>query len=626
LHKTEVMINYLQVENLTKTFGELVLFEDISFSVEKDSKVALIAKNGAGKTTLLNIIAGKETQDSGKITFRNDVSFGYLPQNPPVNDDLTVLEQVFVSSNKIVETIKFYNIALQSNNERELQDAIDKMDFYKAWNYEAQIKVILTKLKIYNFEQKVGTLSGGQKKRLAIANLLINEPDLLILDEPTNHLDIEIIEWLEEYLKKTRSTLLMVTHDRYFLDRVCDTLIEIDNNTIYRYKGNYSYFVNKRQERIRIHNQNVEKAANLLRKEAEWMRRMPKARTTKAKARIDNFYELSAKAKGKITEKNIEIDIISRRIGKKILEIKDISKSFGEKKILEDFSYSFTNGEKIGIVGNNGTGKTTLLNLITGNLSPDKGKIDRGQTIVFGYYKQTDINFSPEKRVIDIITDIADNIVLGSGRVLSAARFLEYFLFPTSKHYTMVEKLSGGEKKRLYLMTVLMKNPNFLILDEPTNDLDIMTLNVLEDFLINFNGCVLIVSHDRYFMDKVVDSLFVFEGDAQINYFVGKYTEYYWYKQEQEKRKKKQEKTPIIQKERNRKKNEKKMTFKEKRLFEELERQIPELEAEKQKIEAELNSGNLDYKEIEEKSKQLAEINSELEEKEMLWLELSEKL
>ncbi len=619
------MINYLQIENLTKSFGELVLFEDISFSVEKDSKVALIAKNGTGKTTLLNIIAGKETQDSGKIIFRNDITYGYLEQNPPVNDDLTVLEQVFLSSSEIVNAVKFYNYALESGNEKELQEAIDKMDFHKAWDFEAQIKVILTKLKIYDFEQRVGTLSGGQKKRLAIANLLINEPDLLILDEPTNHLDIEIIEWLEEYLTKTRSTLLMVTHDRYFLDRVCDTIIELDNNTAYRYKGNYSYFLEKRDERIQVHNQTVEKAKNLLRKEAEWMRRMPKARTTKAKSRIDNFYELSAKAKGKISEKNIEIDIISRRIGKKILELKDVSKSFGDKKILQDFSYSFTNGEKIGIVGNNGTGKTTLLNLITGELSPDSGEIDKGQTIVFGYYKQSDVNFDPDKKVIDVITDIADIITLGSGRQLSAARFLEYFLFPAPKHYTLVGKLSGGEKKRLYLMTVLMKNPNFLILDEPTNDLDIMTLNVLEDFLLSFKGCVLIVSHDRYFMDKVVDSLFVFEGDAKIKYFVGKYTEYYFYKKELEKRQKNIEKKEKVKKEKPHQNKSNKLTFKEKRLFEELEQEIPQLEAEIQELEAQLNSGDLNYQEIVEKSKRLAKIKEDLDEKEMQWLELSEK-
>ncbi|MEA3451247.1 MAG: ABC-F family ATP-binding cassette domain-containing protein [Bacteroidota bacterium] len=620
------MINYLQVENLTKSYGDLVLFEDISFSIPKDSKVALIAKNGTGKTSLLNIIAAIDTADSGQVTFTNNITFGYLEQNPAVNDDLTVLEQIFNSSNEVVTAVREYEFAVNSGDEKLMELAIEKMDFHKAWDFEARIKIILTKLKITDFDKNVGILSGGQKKRLAIANLLINEPDILILDEPTNHLDVDIIEWLEEYLKKTNSTILMVTHDRYFLDRVCDEIIEIDDNSVFRYKGNYSYFLEKRDERILLHNLNVDKARNVLRKEAEWMRRMPKARTTKAKYRIENFHKLSEKAKGKIHDKNFEIDIVSRRIGKKILELKNISKSFGDLKIIEDFSYSFTNGEKIGIVGNNGTGKTTFLNLLTEELLPDSGEVQKGQTIVFGYYKQTGIKFSPDKKMIEIIRDIADNIMLGNGSLMSASQFLEYFLFPSSMHYSPVEKLSGGEQKRLYLMTVLMKNPNFLILDEPTNDFDIMTLNVLEEFLLSFNGCVIIVSHDRYFMDKVVDSLFVFEGNAKMRNFVGKYSEYFYYQKEREKEQKLSNKQDKPKNKLKEKTKSNKLSYNEKRLFEKIEKEIPVLEEEKEKLENLLSSGSLSQQEIVEKASRLTQIKDELNEKELTWLELSERL
>lgn len=620
------MINYLQVENLTKSFGETVLFEDISFSVEKDSKVAIIAKNGTGKTSLLNIIAGKDTADDGKITFTNNISFGYLEQDPLVDDTKTVLEQIFHSSSEVLAAVKEYEHAIAFGDEKLLQSATEKMDFYQAWDFEAKIKIILTQLKITNFDQIVGTLSGGQKKRLALANLLINEPDLLILDEPTNHLDVDIIEWLEEFLTKTGSTLLMVTHDRYFLDRVCDEIIEIDNNSVYRYKGNYSYFLEKREERILLHNLNVDKARNILRTEAEWMRRMPKARGTKAKYRIESFHKLTERAKGKIQEKSFEIDIVTRRIGKKILDVKNISKSFGDLKIIDDFSYSFVNGEKIGIVGNNGTGKSTFLNILTGEILPDKGEVEKGQTIVFGYYKQTGMEFDPQKKVIEIITDIADIITLGNGRQMSASQFLEYFLFQNSMHYSLVEKLSGGERKRLYLMTVLMKNPNFLILDEPTNDLDIMTLNILEDFLLNFNGCVLIVSHDRYFMDKVVDNLFVFEGNAEMENFVGKYTEYFYYKKENEKESKSSKKVEKTQKQVSEKPKSNKLTFNEKRLFESLEKEIPALEKEKAEIEELLNSGKLSQEQIIQKAERLQQVMNELDEKELIWLEMSERI
>ena len=536
------MTNYLQVENLTKSYGELVLFEDISFSVMKDQKVAIIAKNGVGKTSLLDIINQKDTADSGLITFKNDITIGYLEQNPKFDGTKTVLEQVFESSNEVMEVVKEYENSLHSGDEQQMQKAIEQMDVHQAWDYESKIKIILTLLKISNFEQKVATLSGGQKKRLAIANLLINEPNLLILDEPTNHLDVQLIEWLEAFLSKSNSTLLMVTHDRYFLDRICNHIIEIDNNTVYNYRGNYSYFLEKRQERILLHNLGVDKAKNLYKKELEWSKRAPKARTSKAKYRLDNVDELEKKSTGKIIDKNLEFGIKTQRVGKKILNLKNVSKNFGDLKIIENFSYNFVNGEKIGIVGKNGVGKSTFLNIITGDLNADSGEIDKGQTIVYGYYKQTGLVFNENEKMIDVIQNIADNITLGDGRVASAAQFLEYFLFPAKMHYNKVDKLSGGELKRLYLMTVLMKNPNFLILDEPTNDLDIMTLSVLEDYLQNFKGCVLIVSHDRYFMDKVVDSLFVFDGDTKISSFVGKYSDYYNYKKEKEKSEKQTEK------------------------------------------------------------------------------------
>lgn len=617
-------MNYLQVENLTKSFGELLLFEDISFTIDKDEKVALIAKNGTGKTSLLNIIAGTDTPDNGQVTFKNDITVGYLEQNPKVDNNKTVIEQVFASANEIVDVVRNYEKALTSADEKVLQDAIELMDFHKAWDYEVQIKTILTQLKINNFDQKVGELSGGQKKRLALANLLINEPDLLILDEPTNHLDVEIIGWIEEYLTKTRSTLLMVTHDRYFLDRVCNQIIEIDNNTVYQYNGNYSYFLEKREERIELHNLNIDKAKNMYKQELEWAKRMPKARTGKAKYRLDNVKKLEEQSRGKIVDKNININVQTQRVGKKILEVKNVSKSFDDLKILNDFSYRFTNGEKIGIVGKNGVGKTTFLNIITENMKPDVGEIEIGQTITFGYYKQTGLQFDNSKRVIDIITEIADIITLGDGTKVSATRFLEYFLFPPKTHYSNVEKLSGGEKKRLFLMTVLMKNPNFLILDEPTNDLDIMTLSVLEDYLLSFNGCVLIVSHDRYFMDKVVDSLFIFEGEGKINSYVGKYSDYYDFKKIIEIEKKKEVKKDKPKKEKIKSERPKKLSFNKKRLLEQLDEEIPKLQQQKDEIEQLLSSGTLSHEEITKKAEELELIKEELDDKEMQWLELSE--
>ncbi len=620
------MISYIQAENITKSFGELVLFEDISFSINKDRKVAIIAKNGTGKTSLLNILTGNDTADEGKVTQKNGITIGYLEQSPHVDNSKTVIEQVFNSANKIVEIVSNYENAIGGDNEKEMQEAIEQMDFYKAWDYEAKIKQILTQLKITNLKQKVGELSGGQKKRLAIANLLINEPDLLILDEPTNHLDLQLIEWLEEYMQKSKSTLLMVTHDRYFLDRICNEIIEIDNNTVYKYNGNYSYFLSKRAERVQIHNLNVEKAQNLLRTELDWVRRMPKARGTKAKYRLDNFDKLKEKSKGKIIDEKLELNIKTRRTGKKILELYNISKGYGDLKLIKNFSYKFNFNEKIGIVGNNGSGKSTFLNLITESIELDEGRIEKGKTIVFGYYKQTGMKISPDKKVIEVIKDIAEVITLGNGKQLSALQFLENFLFPSKMHYNKVDTLSGGEKRRLYLMTVLMKNPNFLILDEPTNDLDIATLNVLENYLINFSGCLIIVSHDRYFMDKVVDTLFVFEKNEQINNFIGTYSDYYFQKKEKEKKEKKNNINikPVQQKSVKIKK--KKLSYKEKKEFEIIEKEIPMLEIKKKEIETLLNSGKLNHTEIAEKAKELAKIKDTIDEKEMIWLELSEKM
>ena len=616
------METYLQVDNISKSFGDLTLFENISFSLMKDQKTALIAANGTGKTTLLNIIADVDTADSGKIIFKNDISISYLTQNPVLDETKTALDFVLDTSGEVAEAVNKYEHALASGNELQMREAMDLMDAAQAWDYEAKVKIILTKLKIFDFDKLISEMSGGQKKRVAMANILAKEPDFLILDEPTNHLDLEIIEWLENYLKNTRTTLLMVTHDRYFLDRVCNNIIEISDNTVYRYNGNYSYYLKKRAERIEQQKEQNLKLNNYLKKESEWIRRMPQARATKAKFRVDKYYSLSGQLHNHI-EKSIDIDFVGRRIGKKILELKDVSFAFDDLKIIENFSYSFTNGEKIGIVGNNGTGKTTFLNLITGNLQPDSGEIQIGQTIAYGYYKQTGLQFDENQRVIDVIKAIADVVNLGDGRQMSASQFLEYFLFPHSKQYVKVEKLSGGERKRLYLMTVLMRNPNFLILDEPTNDLDIMTLNVLEDFIESFQGCVIVVSHDRYFMDKIVDGLFVFEGNAEINFYVGKYSEFYNFRFAQ---KQQQEKTDKLEKQKPKSHQKKKgLTYKEKLLMEQLSKDIERLTEEKQSLIDEIEQGSLDFKVLFEKSKQLEKVNSELDQKEMQWLELSEK-
>ncbi|MGM0408591.1 MAG: ABC-F family ATP-binding cassette domain-containing protein, partial [Bacteroidota bacterium] len=498
------MISYLQVEHLKKSFGDLLLFEGITFGIDKDQKVALVAKNGTGKSTLLNIIAGKDSPDEGKITFRRDLKIGFLEQNPPLNLKNTIIDEVFQSSQEIKKAIIEYNTAIETKSDELLTQATEKMDRLQAWGYDVKVKQILSKLKIDRYDQLIENFSGGERKRVALAKVLIEEPDLLLLDEPTNHLDLDMIEWLENYLKNSRSTLLMVTHDRYFLDRVCNEIIEMDNSKIFQYKGNYTYFLKKRDERLKAEESQVEKAKNLLRKEEDWMRRMPKARSHKAKYRIDNYYELKDVAGNNRNEDEMQINVQSSRMGKKIVNVKNLNKSFDDLTILKNFSYNFNRGEKIGIVGDNGTGKSTFLNLITGNIPADSGHLEIGKTVVFGYYRQEGIKYNENQRVIDIVQEIAEVVTLGNGKQMSVKEFLNFFLFPYDMHYTPVYKLSGGEKRRLYLVTVLMQKPNFLILDEPTNDLDIMTLAVLEEYLSTFDGCVIIVSHDRYFMDQVV--------------------------------------------------------------------------------------------------------------------------
>ena len=617
-------VPYLQVDNLTKSFGDLVLFENISFGIAEGQRVGLIAKNGTGKTTLLNVIAGKEGYDNGNIVFRRDLRVDYLEQDPQYPEELTVLEACFHHGNSTVELIKEYERCMETDGHPGLDELLVRMDQEEAWEYEQKAKQILSQLKIRNFDQKVKQLSGGQLKRVALANALITEPDLLILDEPTNHLDLDMTEWLEEYLRRTNLSLLMVTHDRYFLDRVCSEIIEIDNRQLYQYKGNYSYYLEKRQERIDAKSVEIERANNLYRTELDWMRRMPQARGHKARYREDAFYELEKVAKQHIRNDNVKLEVKASYIGSKIFEADHLYKSFGDLKILDDFSYIFARYEKMGIVGNNGTGKSTFIKILMGQVQTDSGTVDIGETVRFGYYSQDGLQFDEQMKVIDVVQDIAEVIELGNGKKLTASQFLQHFLFTPETQHSYVYKLSGGERRRLYLCTVLMRNPNFLVLDEPTNDLDIITLNVLEEYLQNFKGCVIVVSHDRYFMDKVVDHLMVFNGQGDIRDFPGNYSDYRDWKdakaqQEKEAEKPQEEKTARV-----RLNDKRKMSFKEKREFEQLEKEIAELETEKAQIEEQLCSGTLSVDELTEKSKRLPEVNDLIDEKTMRWLELSE--
>ncbi|MFN8255105.1 MAG: ATP-binding cassette domain-containing protein [Bacteroidales bacterium] len=617
------MVSYLQVEGISKAFGENILFKDISFSLHKDEKVALIAKNGTGKSTLLNIITGKDIADSGKISLRRELRISYLPQDPEFNLNNSILEQVLASSGSISEIIDEYHIALESGNTARIEKAGEQMDVNNAWDFDQKIIQVLSKLNLPEINRPIKNLSGGEKRRLALAAALVNPADLLILDEPTNHLDLQMIEWLEKYLKSLTGSLLMVTHDRYFMENVCNTIIEIENNKTFQYNGNYQYYVEKRAERLKEMQANIDKASNIYRKELDWMRRMPQARATKAKYRIENFYRIQEIASQKIDTAKQTIEIESKRLGKKILEIENLSKAFGEKTIIKNFTFNFSKSEKIGIVGPNGSGKSTFLNLITGVMAPDSGKIEKGETVHFGYYRQEGINLPEDMRMIDVIKEIADVVNLGQEKSMTAMQLLEYFRFPKEKHYSFVSKLSGGERKRLYLITVLMKSPNFLVLDEPTNDFDIQTLNVLEEYLNNFRGNVLIVSHDRYFMDKVVDQLFIFGENGNIQSFPGNYSDYQYDTELQEKEFQKQEKQlkPVVQPVAREKK---KFGYKEKKEFEAIELEIQNLNNEKINIENLLNSGKLSNAELVENSNRYTQVLQLLNEKENRWIELSD--
>jgi len=617
-------LNYLQAEKISKSYRENSLFESLSLTVEKNQKLALIARNGAGKSTLLRILAGEEEPDSGMVNTVQGLTIGFLHQNPELHDHLEVIEQVLFSLPHLSNAIKNYEQAIIKGDHEPLDKAILEMDRLCAWDCETRIKEVLTQLKIGDLNQKVGELSGGQRKRIALATVLVPQPDLLILDEPTNHLDLEMIEWLEEYLSQSFITVLMVTHDRYFLDRVCTEILELNEKTMYRYKGNYQVYLDKRQERIEWDQKQAEKSSAVMKKELEWVNRMPKARGTKPKYRIEAFEQLREDSKKEYQAGIGDISFITRRMGKKVLDLYDLSKSFDDLLLFQDFSYKFQRFEKIGMIGPNGIGKSTFLSTITGALKPDSGRIDIGTTIKFGVYRQEGIEFDPDDKVIDVVRKIADEIDLGPGRSMSATQFLELFLFPRSVQYGLVSKLSGGEKRRLYLLTVLMTNPNFLILDEPTNDLDILTLNVLEDYLLRFAGCVIIVSHDRYFMDKVVDHLFVFEGAGVIRDFPGNYSIYRDNK-EVERQQAMREAAPKEKKAKPKPEAGKpKLTFKERVEFENLSLEIAALEKEKAGLEKDLSSGLSTAAELQEKSMRIGKVIKLLDDKEMRWLELSE--
>ncbi len=619
-------MNYLSVENISKAFGERILFNDISFGINKDQKIAFVAKNGTGKTSILDIISGAAPPDSGQVISRKGIKISFLPQEPNLNGDLSIEETIFASDNEVLKVIERYEKALANPEDQDAyQAAFDEMEQLQAWDFETQYKQILFKLKLDQLDRKVHLLSGGQKKRLAMANALLNKPDLLILDEPTNHLDLEMIEWLEDYFAKENLTLFMVTHDRYFLERVCNEIVELEDGQLYSYKGNYSYYLEKKEARLQLEAVNTGKAKQLYKKELEWMRRQPKARTTKSKSRIDDFSEIKSKAHKRRENHVLQLEINMERLGNKIVEVHKISKTFDDKVILKQFDYSFQPGERVGIIGKNGTGKSTFLNMLTGALPPDAGKIVIGETVKFGYYTQKGINIKPGQKVIEVIREFGDYIPLKKGRQISAQQLLERFLFDRKKQYDFVEKLSGGERKRLYLCTVLIQNPNFLILDEPTNDLDIVTLNVLESFLLDFPGCLLVVSHDRYFMDKIVDHLFVFRGNGLVDDFPGNYSDFRAYEDSTSKDAVIKEIKPVKAdwKKRN---NSGKLSYNEQKEYEKIERELKQLEYRKKEMEATFASGTLDNEAILTQSKELAEIIDSIETKEERWFELAGKL
>ena len=627
------MTPYLDIQHLTKSIGDLVLFDDISFSVAEGQHVGLIAKNGAGKSTLLGILSGQEDYDSGEITFRNDLRVGYLQQTPHYDPALSVIDACFSQAGELSDLISRYERCLDTPGNPGLAELIDEMERREAWDFELRAKQILTKLDITEFSKPVGQLSGGQLKRVALANVLLTDPDLLILDEPTNHLDIDMIEWLEGYLQRNNKALLMVTHDRYFLDRVCSVILELDGKSLYAYRGNYEYYLEKREERIAATNANIARANNLYRKELDWMRRMPCARGTKARYRKEAFVELEQQAKRRTEERAARLEVKSGYIGSKIFEAEYVSKSFplengGEKVILKDFYYNFSRYEKMGIVGGNGAGKSTFIKMLLGEVKPDEGRFVIGETVRFGYFSQDGMAFDQQMKVIDAVRRIAETIDLGGGRKLTAMQFLTHFLFPPARQQDYIYKLSGGERRRLYLCTVLMQNPNFLILDEPTNDLDIPTLQILEEYLADFKGCVIVVSHDRYFMDRVVDHLLVFKGEGQVDDFPGNYSQYRDWSElkEKEEEEAKKANTPKTETKANtwRGEQKKRLTFKERQEMAALEVSIEALEKEKKEIEEALCSGTLSVDELTEKSKRLPLLQDELDEKSMRWLELSE--
>lgn len=628
-------MNYLSVENLSKNFGDKVLFENISFGLAQGDKLALVGINGSGKSTLLKILTGEESPSTGNYSFRNEIVIGFLSQNPQFAPGINAMQAIFDTEHESLQIIRKYE-ALANNpemNEKEQQqfsDLLERMESLQLWDYESQIQQILGQLGISDFEQPVASMSGGQKKRVALAAQLIINPDLLILDEPTNHLDIEVIEWLEKYLSTQNITLLMVTHDRYFLDRVCNGILELDRQSIFKYQGNYTEFLVKKEEREANEQMEVDKARSLMKKEQEWVRRMPKARGTKAKYRMDAFDDLKAKATKNLKRDQVELDVAAKRLGGKILELKGIKKQYDNKLLFEGFSYVFKKGDRIGIVGQNGTGKSTFLNTLTGSVIPDAGEIDRGVNTQIGYYRQQEIQFDDNKKVIDVVTEIAEHFKLPDGSEITASQFLNRFLFPPKQQHDFVYKLSGGEKRRLQLLLVLIKNPNFLILDEPTNDLDLQTLSILEDFLDRFQGCLMIVSHDRYFMDSLTDQLFLFEGDQQIKFFNGNYSEYREEKKlvDSEKRqqagKTKPQEKQVEKKVEDKPKDSRKMSYKEKLELEEIDKKMPALSKKKEELEALLAKGEGSAEDFAAWGKSLNDLTQQLEELEMRWLELSE--
>ncbi|CAM1350209.1 MULTISPECIES: ABC-F family ATP-binding cassette domain-containing protein [Tenacibaculum] len=617
-------MNYLSVENIAKAYGEKVLFHDISFGINKDQKIAFVAKNGSGKTSILNIVAGVDEADSGQVVSRKGIDIAYLSQADNLNADLTIEETIFSTDNKVLSIIQQYEKALDNpDNVEAYQEAFELMEQHNAWDFETQYKQILSKLKLENLQLKVGKLSGGQKKRLALAIVLIKKPDLLILDEPTNHLDLEMIEWLEAFFAKEKITLFMVTHDRYFLERVCNEIIELDEGKLFKYKGNYSYYLQNKEERLALEATNLGKAKSLFKKELDWMRRQPKARTTKSKSRTDDFYKIKEKAHKRRNEHEVQLEINMERLGSKIIELHKMRKSFDDKVILDGFEYVFKRGERIGIIGKNGTGKSSFLNMLTGGIPLDGGKVVIGETVKFGYYTQNGIEIKPGQKVIEVVKEFGEYIPLSKGRKISAGQLLERFLFDRKKQHDFVEKLSGGEQKRLYLCAVLIQNPNFLILDEPTNDLDVVTLNVLENFLLDYPGNLMVVSHDRYFMDKIVDNLFVFRGEGQIDNFPGNYSDFRAY--EDSKVKESREiKKEVIKPVKTAKKAV--LSFDEKREWGLLEKDIEKLQKKKQLIEGKFMNVEYSPEEINDKSKELQETIDSLEKKEERWLELSMKL